>query len=367
MSENALALVASVSAVDFFKPGASDSIISSLEAEARTLAANLDVSKPNDREAIRSLAAKLGKSKNRLDDAGKELVSGEKARLKLIDAERSAVWDRVEALQKEVRKPLTDWENAEKDRVAAHEERIRELQAAADEAPIRWQSLSVEAMEDRIKEIIADVRDMEEFQSRGTLAQKNAIGAIQAAIDRRKAYDAEQEELVRLRAESAAREQKEREDRIAREAEERERVRAEVERKRIEEEKFVAEARAKQAEAEKVAAIAKAEKDAKDAAELAEINRKAAEERHARDTREAEERAYRSRLQAVEDEKRRAQAEKDAAEAEAKKRESDKKHKAAINGVALAAFIEQGLDEASSKLAVTAIAKGLIPNVKVAY
>lgn len=49
MSENALALVASVSAVDFFKPGASDSIISSLEAEARTLAANLDVSKPNDR------------------------------------------------------------------------------------------------------------------------------------------------------------------------------------------------------------------------------------------------------------------------------------------------------------------------------
>ena len=36
-------------------------------------------------------------------------------------------WDRLEALQKEVRQPLTDWENREKNRIAEHEAAIAEM------------------------------------------------------------------------------------------------------------------------------------------------------------------------------------------------------------------------------------------------
>lgn len=361
---NALAVVETITAVEFFKPGASDDILTKLENEARAKAATLDKSIPEDREEMRSLAFKLGKAKNRLDDAGKDLVAEDTARIKRINAERGIVWDRVEVLQKEVRQPLTDWENAEKDRVAAHEERIRELEATATEAPLRWQSLSVEAMNDRIAEIGSDDRDWEEFTKRGIYAQNTAVAAIKAAVEQRTAYDAQQEELARFRAEQATRERREREERIAQTAREQAQQAAEVERKRIEQEKFQAEARAKESEARERAAAEKAEADRLAAVEAekqrvaqAEADRVAAEERHARE-----------KAEAIEAERRRQESEAKRLKEEAEARERNKQHAAKINREVRDAIGScADIDDEKATRIVQAIAKGLIPHVKVAY
>jgi len=52
---------------------------------------------------------------------GKELKSEWKAKCDSIDLERRKIWDELEALQATVRQPLTDFENKEKERIAAEE------------------------------------------------------------------------------------------------------------------------------------------------------------------------------------------------------------------------------------------------------
>ena len=128
---SALALVETVTAAQVFTENGLDSLIERIEKEARTTA--LDISTPKGRKEIASLAAKIAKSKTTLDRMGKELVSGWKEQAKKVDLERSRAWDRLEALQKEIRQPLTEWENADKDRIAAHEARLAQItQGAAD-------------------------------------------------------------------------------------------------------------------------------------------------------------------------------------------------------------------------------------------
>ena len=114
---------------EFFKPGASDELLSRLEAEVRTIAASLDISTDKGRAEIASLAYKVARTKTGLDEEGKRLVEGKKAEVKAVDQERARIWDRVESLQKEVRKPLTEWESAEKARIASQEEAIRTLRS----------------------------------------------------------------------------------------------------------------------------------------------------------------------------------------------------------------------------------------------
>ena len=61
------------------------------------------------------------------------------------------------------------------------------------------------------------------------------------------------------------------------------------------------------------------------------------------------------------------EAAKAAEEAETKRREADTAHRKRINNAAVGGFIAAGLDEATAKLAVAAIAKKKIPGVSIAY
>lgn len=277
-TETALAVIETINALDFFKSGAHTDILARLKTEVREKAKDLDISISKDREEMRSLAAKVSKTKNGLDKAGKELVEDEKKRLKLIDKERGIVWDELQALQDEVRQPLTDWENAEKDRVAKHEAALAELVQAGIYTEQNWQTLPIDAMKDRLAEIMASKIDWEEFLGRAKAAVVVTVGQIKSSIQKRETLESERAELERLRAEQAKRDQQEREERIAREAKEaaeaaarlREEKRArevEAELQRIEVEKHEAEARAKQAEALRLAAEEKGKRDAEEALE----------------------------------------------------------------------------------------------------
>ncbi len=107
-----------------------DPIIEAIEKEARSLVP--DVSTRKGRDAIASMAHKVARSKTYIDNAGKDLVAELKALPKQIDESRRIVRERLDALKDEVRKPLTDWENAESARKEALQQRLVDLRALAD-------------------------------------------------------------------------------------------------------------------------------------------------------------------------------------------------------------------------------------------
>lgn len=339
-----------------FAPGGVDDVLAKIAREVRSQ--HTDISTKAGREAVASLAYKVARSKSALDKMGKDLGETHYKSWKAITAERSRIEKDLDALKDEVRKPLTDWENAEKDRIADHEQAI-----LAIEGLTQWLGVTPSAAD--IKSRLADfealpARQWEEFSKRAEAATAAATSTLMRMYEEARTREAETAELVRLRAEQVAREQKERDDRIAAEAAERARIeaetkakreaeevaaKAEVERKRVEQEKAEAIARAEKAEADRVAAAAKAERDAQEAAEAAERNR----------------------LAAIEQERKRAADEQAAIAADTAKREADKKHRAKINNEALAALEKIGVETELAKTVIAAIARGEVPHTKMVY
>lgn len=83
------------------------------------------------RKKTASLAAKVSKVKTKMDAIGKELVSDWKSQAKIVDANRKKLRDACDELRDEARKPLTDWEAEEAEKVAAAEAKIEADKAAA--------------------------------------------------------------------------------------------------------------------------------------------------------------------------------------------------------------------------------------------
>lgn len=284
-----------------------------------------DVTTRKGREAIASIAYKVARSKTALDNVGKELVAELKEVPKKIDAERKRMRDLLDSWQAEVRSPLTEWEEAEAARVARHQGEI-------DKINLRLECRDLDSIELKANiawlEGLAISEAWEEFEAEAARAKDKALIALREALVAREKFEAEQAELERLRAEAAAREQKEREERIAREAAEQAR--------RQEEAKAQAE---------------------RDAAERRELELKLAAERAEREAIEAKQRAERKR-----------QADEQARiEREAAAREADKAHKKAINNKALAALIAGGMPEECAKQAITLIAQRRIPHITIIY
>lgn len=323
-----------------------------------------DVSTKRGRDAIASIAHKVARSKTALDGVGKDLVAELKELPKKIDASRKAMRDTLDAWKDEVRAPLTAWEQAEEDRVQRHKDAVEGIASLVVNCNESAESLrtAIAAVE-----AIAIGPEWEEFETEAARTKDKALTGLRERLVAREKYDAEQAELARLRAVEAAREQKEREERIAREAAEQAQreadARAQAEReaviRREQEAKAAADRRELelklQAEqAEKAAAQAKADKIA--AEQRAEQDRLAAIERE----RQAVEAARQAEI------KRQADA-KAAEEAETARREADKAHKGTVNRAALDAFVAGGMPEECAKQAVTLIAKGQIPNVRITY
>jgi len=347
----------------YSKPGGLDPWLEKIRAEVTGHVPDLKTKK--GREAIASLAFKVRKVKTALDGMGKQLVDDLKDVPKRIDAERKRMRDTLDALADDVRRPLTDWEQAEEARIAKHK------------SGIEWFRLRTAENRDldsgELKATIAEVQSVkvgdpwEEFAPEALRAKADALESLQAALLAREKYETEQLELARLRAAEAAREQKEREERIAREAAEQAQREADA-----------------RAQAEREAAIRR-EQEAKAAAERRELELKLQAEQAEKaaaqakaDKLAAEQRAEQERLAAIEREKQAVEAArqaeikrqadaKAAEEAEAASREADKAHKGKVNSAALAAFAAGGLSEECAKLAVTLIAKGKIPAIKISY
>lgn len=334
-----------------------DPIIEAIRKEALSFAP--DISTEKGRKEIASLAHKVAKSKTAIDKCGKELVSGIKAQSKIIDAERSRAWDALEALQKEIRAPLTEWEERDAKRIEEREAALAEMGnlIALYDGP---HNSSVEDLEQKISRLqeIGKSLSWEEFATRAQDLHKTVYDTLLVRLDARRKHVAERDELLRLRKESEARAIKEREEKIAAEAAakaqaeaeakaKKEAEKAEYERLQIEREKEAAEARAKKAEA-----------DGKEAARKAEEARIAAEVKAKRDAEIA-----------VENERKRAEEVKRQEAEAAAKREADKKHRDKINKEIANACrnISLTLDHEVVQALIDAISAGKIPHVKISY
>lgn len=183
-----------------------------------------DVSTRKGREAIASIAYKVARSKTALDNVGKELVAELKDIPKKIDAERKRMRDTLDAWQEEVRRPLNAWQAAEDDRVDRHQSRIQQLRDMID-----VETLFAEGIRFKISNVESVVIDegFEEFEVEAHQVKAKTLESLRESLAKQEKHEAEQAELERLRAETAAREQKEREERIAREAADRARLEAE--------------------------------------------------------------------------------------------------------------------------------------------
>lgn len=362
--ENELIVLQPITAVAVFgTEGGSESVIDAIRKQVEAL--KLDISTNKGRDQIRSVARKIASTKIALDEEGKTLKAGMQKTVDLVDAERKKIRDALDEMKEQVRKPLTDWENAEKKRVQDREDRISVI-ASLSKFEVEPTVDHIQIRIDQLSELSSF--DWQEFSMRASETISATKYELERLLDSRIKYDQDQAELERLRKEQAEREQKEREERIAREAAEKARKEAEEKAKaeaeeaaRVASEREETERKAKE---EAIRAAEQAEAKRKADAEKAEADRKAAAERAEREKKEAAERAAREERERIEAEKRKANA-------EAAARKADKKHKAKINNEVLTAlmqFVGSGKSsEATAKDIVIAIASGKVPHTKISY
>ncbi|MDQ0505993.1 hypothetical protein [Xanthobacter agilis] len=319
----------------FTKDGALDPYLARVREEIDAFAP--DMSSAKGRSEIKSFAFKITKVKTHIESVGKDLAAEQKEIPKKIDAARKHARETLDAWADEVRRPLTDYENAEKARVARHEEAVRRLEELGAKSQ---RDLPSGYMHDALEEVRAVTvgPECEEYEAAYAKAKEAAIAALTAGIEARARYEAEQAELAELRHQKEERDKKDREEQIAREASER--ARREVE--------------------EKAAA------DVRRAEEAAQRERDAADRRE-QDLKRAAEDAERRAAEAEAAARRRQEEQKAAEEAEVRRREADKEHKAAIHRAALQGLMGGGLSEETAKSVLKLIYLGKVPNVRITY
>ncbi|WP_111884003.1 hypothetical protein [Acinetobacter sp. CFCC 11171] len=337
----------------FRTPGGTAELFERIAQEARSHVP--DVTTKKGRDQIGSLALKISKSKTFIEKCGKELVAEQKAQIKLIDDDRIATVKKFDELRNEILAPRDAWEQAEKDRVAKHEESILSINFYKTAVIADKDSVWLKGVIRNVEEIVID-SSFEEFEEQAKIAKYETLEVLRTALASREKYEAEQAELERLRIAEQQRIQQEREAQIAREAAEKatreaeEKARFEAE--RVQREKIESEQREARLKAEKEAALLREEQLKQQAIERekqAEIDRQNAIE------------AERKRIEAEQIAK--VEAERKAAEA----READMAHKKQICSEALKGLTDLGVNVDQGKAILNAINKGLVPHVSIKF
>lgn len=231
--------------LSFFRNGANlDGLYNVVETKARALVA--DVTTKEGISQIKSTARQIASIKKRVDDIGKDVVAELKDLPKQIDANRKKWREDMEALQEEIRKPVTEIENRQKEIEEIRATHGKLVLSGSEEIKTAIETIDrIELTGDRWKESLEDA-------TAAVTAEKNALEVMLKAALKKEAEARELEELRKKQeeAERIIREQKIREE-AERKAREEANARAAEEKARLEREK--AEAERKAAEAERTA------------------------------------------------------------------------------------------------------------------
>lgn len=306
-----------------------------------------DISTDKGRKRIASLAAKVSRSKTAVEKPGRDYLKRLKEQPKVVEAELRRFVTECDRLRDEVRRPLTEWENAEKLRTEALQQRLTNLRALADVIDLSGNYLPSSDIQERIQEAksVALDESWQEYAAEAGVAKDSTIQKLEEslAVAQKREREAAKLELLRKEAEEKAR--IEREENIRREAAEQARLEAEQKAK---------------AEIEAAARLAAEEKARAEVAERQRI--------------EAEQRARREKEEAVAEERRRQEAaekarldeQKRIADEEAR-RAADKEHRRTVNRRVIADLIAQGIHEEFAQKAMLAIAGGKVQDAYIKY
>lgn len=197
----------------FVTPDALAAQIEKMRKDALSIVPDLTTKK--GRAEIASMAAKVARTKTYLDDAGKQLCDQERAK---IDATLSAVLESrkmlraaLDDLRDEVRKPLTDWENAEAERKGKIEARIEAMKRLPE---IGSDAAAIEKHLKRLELTEID-ESFGEYTAEAAIARTHAIRDCQSRLDAQIRIEQDLKELEELRIKNAEQAQKDKEAQIA--------------------------------------------------------------------------------------------------------------------------------------------------------
>jgi hypothetical protein len=332
-----------------FEEGPLGVLVAALAKRADAFRKTATIETRAGRDEIASFAYRLARAKTTLESAGKDVADKLKDLPKKVDANRRRVREAIEGMQTEVRAPLTAYEAREKARTEKHLAAIERLRATGvGEFPLSTTSAEIQSILSAVQEMQIDEATCEEFEVDYRMEREQACARLASALLGRKRYEADQQELARLRAAAEAQEAA----------------------ARISQEIVELHERALQAERDR-------EREARETAERQAREAEAARLRAENDARLATERAAREAAEREAAELRRQEAARAAEAAEAEKRERSIKHRAAIHREAADAInvVLRGMRQAASSLEpdevsvaiVKAIAKGEIAHVAVEY
>lgn len=299
-----------------------------------------DLSTAKGRARIASLAAQVSRSKTAVEKPGRDYLKRLKEQPKVVEAELRRFVTECDQLRDEVRRPLTEWEDAEKARTEALQQRLFDLRALAeviDTAGNYLPSADIQARIQEAKSVVLD-ESWQERTAEAGVAKDSTIQQLEASLAAAQKREHEAAELERLRKEAEEKARLEREEAIRREA---------------------AEKATRDAEAK-----AKAEIDAAARREASEKERAEEAERLRIET---EKRATREKEEAVAAERRRQEEEQKRIADEEARRAADKEHRRTINRQAIADLIESGLPQEMAEKALIAIASGKVSAVQIKY
>ncbi len=307
-----------------------------------------DVTTAKGRDEIKSLAFKVTKTKTAVDAARKKLTEDARKQVDTANAAGRVIWDKLEALAANVRKPLTDWEQAEKDRIEA----IANTMAAIEWAATAQVEDTAEGVVGRILQLEAMTFDADVFGDsleRAQTARDQAVVALGTLHVRLIGEEADRAELARLRRENEERLAAEQAEREAKEA-------ADAEAARLAQAKADEDARAEREAEVRSLAAANAAEEARLAAER--------QAQAALDEQARLHQAELDRLQKVADDK-------DAAEKVeadlAAQREKNRAHVSKIMAAAKLAIMGLGVTEDQAREVVKAIKAGSVPNISIQF
>ncbi|MGS8471444.1 hypothetical protein [Escherichia coli] len=317
-----------------------------------------DLSTAKGRARIASLAAQVSRSKTAVEKPGRDYLKRLKEQPKVVEAELRRFVTECDQLRDEVRRPLTEWEDAEKARTEALQQRLVDLRALPDVIDAAGNYLPSADIQARILEAKSVVLDdsWQERAAEAGVAKDSTIQQLEASLVIAQKREHEAAELDRLRREAEEKARLEREENIRREAAEQAKrdaeAKAQAEIDAAARRESEARAATERAEREKIEAQQKAEREAKAAAEKAEQEKNAAIAAERRRQEEAEAARLAEQNRIAEEEARRA---------------ADKEHRRSINRQAIADLIESGLTQEMAEKALIAIASGKVSAVSIKY
>jgi hypothetical protein len=214
-SENAIALVEQSDITTAYEANDLDPVLSRIEAEVALHKPDLSTKK--GRDAVKSLAYKVARSKTLLDAAGKKLNEDAQAKIDKVNEQRKSARDRLDALRDRVRKPVEAWEEKEEARKAAHRERLKLFQV--DRTGFQMSVAEIRAIISEVQAVSLG-ETWEEFQGIATEAQADALTKFGRDLQSATVREDQERQIAEMKSAAAERDAKDAAEKAVRDAKE---------------------------------------------------------------------------------------------------------------------------------------------------